>query len=305
MKPMLAGKFIEEKVANRLPLYAQPKYDGIRMMIRDGIAYTRAIKPVRSEQIQQWVSKHKDLLHGFDGEVICGDPTAPDCYRRTSSSIMSFHKPDDFKFYIFDMWNIDLNYIKRKNLIEKIADMSIFEIEVSPSIFIQTMEELKEYEEKILAEGHEGVILRSPWASYKQGRGSPTKCELIKMKRFKDTEAVITDLHELMHNANEAGIDNLGYTERSSHKEGLIPMRTLGAVEAMGCWEDGNFYKVRIGTGFDEAQRKEIWDRRHDYIGKIIKFKYFEGGVKESPRFPVFIGFRDTDDMDTEQGDLF
>lgn len=297
MKPMLAGKFVEKKVANKLPLFAQPKYDGIRMMVRDGTAFTRAIKEIRSKQIQDWTWKHRDILEGIDGEVICGEPTAPDCYRRTSSSVMSYYKPDEFKFYVFDKWDNTGPYIHRKNTIAKIADSAIYEIVITPSVFIQTMEQLQEYEQDMISEGHEGVILRSPWALYKEGRGSPIQCELIKMKRFIDTEAVITDFHELMHNNNEATIDNLGRTERSSHKEGLIPMNTLGAVEAVGYWEDGTSYNVRIGTGFDEVQRQEVWDRRHTHIGKIVKFKYFGSGMKESPRFPVFIGFRDESDI--------
>ena len=305
MKPMLAGKFVPEKVMDKFPIYGQPKYDGIRMMIRDGIAYTRAIKQVRSETIQQWVFDHRDLLEGLDGEVICGSPTAPDCYRRTSSSVMSYHKPDDFVFYVFDKWDSVYEYIYRKDDLIDIEDLKIPNLALTPTVLLHSMIELLAYEKSMLEEGHEGIILRAPWAYYKGGRGSPTKCELIKVKQFKDTEAIIVDLHELMHNANEAGVDNLGHTERSSHKENLVPMGTLGAVEAVGHWPDGTEYRVRIGTGFDDAQRAEVWDRRQSYIGRVVKFKYFEIGVKESPRFPVFIGFRDGDDMGAEQTEMF
>ena len=305
MKPMLAGKFIPEKVMDNFPIFGQPKYDGIRMMIRDGIAYTRAIKQVRSETIQQWVFDHRDLLEGLDGEVICGSPTAPDCYRRTSSSVMSYHKPDDFMFYVFDKWDSSAQYVQRRYDLLNIEDFGIPELKAVPTVFLHSMTELLEYEREMLEEGHEGIILRAPWAYYKGGRGSPIKCELIKVKQFKDTEAVVTDVCELLHNGNEPVINLLGHTERSSHREGLTPMGTLGALKAIGYFEDGNAYKVRIGTGFDDAQRKEIWDRRQSYIGRIVKFKYFEVGVKEAPRFPVFIGFRDGDDLSPEQKELF
>jgi DNA ligase-1 len=36
---------------------------------------------------------------------------------------------------------------------------------------------------------------------------------------------------------------------------------------------------------------------RKKLLGKIVKYKYQEIGVLEKPRFPVFLGFRDKEDM--------
>jgi DNA ligase-1 len=92
-------------------------------------------------------------------------------------------------------------------------------------------------------------------------------------------------------------LNNLGYSERTSHKENLVPMNTLGALTASGKFGDGAKYKIRIGTGFSSELRKEIWENREKYLGKLVKFKYFPGGVKEAPRFPVFLGFREQFDI--------
>src|SRR5690606_16265746 len=106
MQVMLAGKYDADKVRKILPVYGQVKLDGIRVYTENGYARTRSTKPVRSQQVQSFFAHNKTLLDGLDGELICGEPTAKDCYNRTDSSVMSFNKPDDdLRFYVFDMWD--------------------------------------------------------------------------------------------------------------------------------------------------------------------------------------------------------
>ena len=311
MKPMLAGQFVPEKIQAQLPVFGQPKLDGIRMFIREGVAYTRSLKPVRSEWVQRIVDEAGSIMHGLDGEIIAGDPTAEDAYRRTNSSVMSYAKPDDVTFHVFDSWDHEGNFAARISHLRslKLPDFC----QVVETRLLTTMEEISAYEAELLSVGHEGVILRNPKGYYKHGRGTPTGGELIKLKQFLDTEARVTGFVEFMHNGNSAVTNDLGYMERSSHKENLVPMGTLGALLAEGAFPDGTKFKVRIGTGFDTAARQEIWDNQIDYLGKLVKFKYFPGGIKEAPRFPVFLGFRDADDLPPlepkeekpTQGDLF
>ena len=52
-----------------------------------------------------------------------------------------------------------------------------------------------------------------------------------------------------------------------------------------------------IGTGFTEAQRIEFWKDRKNLLGKLVKYRSQEIGVKDRPRFPVFHGFRDKIDL--------
>jgi len=298
MKPMLACKFDRTLVESQLPVLAQPKLDGIRLLIRDGIAWTRSLKPLRSTWVQSWVTRHKSQLEGLDLEVVTGDPLAPDAYRRTSSAVMSYDNQDalNSKFYIFDMWDSADIYLNRFWHISNI-ELPTF-CEVLETVTISSMESLLEYEAGLLARGHEGVILRDPNGYYKFGRSTPKEGTLVKMKQFLDTEATVTAVHELRHNANEQTINELGYAERSGHQENLIPMDTLGAIQCVGRWPDGSEYEVRIGTGFDEETRLRLWRQRDELIGRVVKFKYFLTGAKEAPRFPVFLGFRDADDMD-------
>ena len=55
--------------------------------------------------------------------------------------------------------------------------------------------------------------------------------------------------------------------------------------------------EFQVGSGFDAAQRKDFWSRRETLRGKIIKYKSFKIGVKDKPRHPIFLGFRDKADM--------
>jgi DNA ligase-1 len=52
-----------------------------------------------------------------------------------------------------------------------------------------------------------------------------------------------------------------------------------------------------IGTGFTLAQREALWQAREDLLGRIVSYKYFPSGSKEKPRHPIFVSFRDLDDM--------
>ena len=45
------------------------------------------------------------------------------------------------------------------------------------------------------------------------------------------------------------------------------------------------------------ALRKQLWEIRDTLIGKMVKYKYFNIGVKVAPRLPVFLGFRDSSDL--------
>ena len=67
---------------------------------------------------------------------------------------------------------------------------------------------------------------------------------------------------------------------------------TLGAILVR--YKDGNV--VKVGSGFSDWHRNEIWNNQIYYIGKIVEIQYFEetkndkGGV--SLRFPIFKDFR-------------
>ena len=74
----------------------------------------------------------------------------------------------------------------------------------------------------------------------------------------------------------------------------MVGKDTLGAVSVRDIVSGVEF---EIGSGFDDAIRAEIWADKDNYIGKILRYKYFPVGSKDRPRFPVFQGFRDPIDL--------
>jgi DNA ligase-1 len=161
---------------------------------------------------------------------------------------------------------------------------------------IDSFEELLAYEKECLEKGFEGLIIRSGTSPYKCGRSTLREGFMLKIKRFSDAEAKVVDFVEYEHNTNEAEKDNFGRTKRSDKKEGKVPGNMLGKFILE--LPDGR--RFGCGTGFDMEQRKEIWANKEQYLGKLVKFKFFEVGVKELPRHPVFLGFRHPDDTDAD-----
>lgn len=53
--------------------------------------------------------------------------------------------------------------------------------------------------------------------------------------------------------------------------------------------------KFQIGSGFTEQERIELWSAPP--IDRVVRYKFFEVGVKDAPRHPVFTGFRDPLDV--------
>lgn len=113
------------------------------------------------------------------------------------------------------------------------------------------------------AEEHdlEGVILNLD---------TPYECKrtknLIKVKKFYTLDLEI-----------------IGYEQGGGRLSG-----TLGALVV-----DFKGNNVNIGSGFDDATRKLIWDNRDDYIGRVIEIKYKEISCDkktglESLQFPIF-----------------
>lgn len=297
MKPML-GVAVDSFDKLTYPLLCSAKIDGVRCLIKDGVALSRSLKPIPNKYIQQWVKENAEILEGLDGELVVGNAFSPTVFNTTTSGVMSREGEPDFQYIVFDTWDslsengsvVALDrYLKLKDISPDLpgrANVLLKKVVNSP-------EEAKAYEEELLGIGAEGMMVQGLHAGYKFGRSTVKEQKLLKVKRFTDSEYEVVGFEEKMHNTNEAKVNAVGNTERSSHKENLIPCSTLGALILRAT--DGTTFNC--GTGFTDEQRDEIWNNRDSLIGKIAKIKSFEIGVVQKPRFPVFLGFRSEEDM--------
>ena len=293
MKPMLAAT-LENVKDVKFPVLGSPKLDGIRALVIDGVLYSRNLKPIPNRYVQKSLPlKHMD---GWDGELIVGSATADDCFRKTSSGVMSADGEPDFIFFVFDFIpKGDIKFADRYTGLKKnIRDLNHPRIKVVPHEKLTDAFNMSDYEEKMLAKGFEGVMLRSFDGAYKFGRATVREGSLMKVKQFSDSEAVILGFDEQMENTNEQTKDELGRSKRSSHKRGKVGKATLGSLSVRDIHTGVEF---DVGTGFDDNLRNTIWNNRAHYKGKFIKYKFFPTGSKDKPRFPVFIGFRDKNDI--------
>lgn len=287
MKPMLACNHDPERLV--FPLIASPKLDGVRALVVDGVVLSRSLKPIPNTYVQSVLGKPE--YNGFDGELIVGSPTDKLCYNHTVSAVMSQDKAEfEFTYYVFDLWDSMAGYALREQQLSDLLARAH-----TPRIIQHTRklmccgEELLEYEEDVLGQGYEGLILRKIDGRYKFGRSTVKEGLLLKVKRFVDSEATIIGFEEQMQNNNEQVEDNLGHSKRSSHQENLTPKGTLGALRVMDVVTGVAF---NIGTGMDDALRQEIWDNRILWTGNLVKYKRFPVGALDKPRHPVYLGVR-------------
>jgi DNA ligase-1 len=205
---------------------------------------------------------------------------------------MSHDKVGEFFYYQFDYWDDTVNpYSYRVESAGVIEDD--YQLLYAGYKTVNNKKELLAYEEQMLEQGYEGIIIRNPKGLYKYGRCTIKEANAFKLKRFEDDEAVIIGWEEEMHNGNNAETNELGRTKRSTSLSGLSGKNSLGAFICKT--RDGVEFK--IGSGFDQSDRQKFWENKSDLLGYIVKYKHFPIGVKDKPRHPIFLGFRNEMDM--------
>jgi hypothetical protein len=280
------------------PIWVSPKIDGIRGLTPRmfGVQSRTDIK-LPSQQVQERFGRYQ----GLDGELTAGAPhNTVGIYNMTQSHVMSDDKPASIlEYHVFDCILEDViqkMYYERYEALKKLVrTFGNPDIKVVEQTEVESLEELLAYEQVQLANGYEGIIARSPVGVYKNGRCTMREANMFKVKRFKDLEGVIVGFYEAMTNTNEKQESELGYTKRSTAKEGMVPAGTLGGF--LVDFQDGSPVE-RVGCGaFTHPERQHIWNNRELFLGKLLKVRRFDHGAKERSRQARAIGFRSRMDL--------
>ena len=305
-RPMLASDVELSKI--KYPVICMPKIDGVRAVNPYGHICARSFKPFRNTKINE-VYNNPDFI-GFDGEFVVGSPTDKGCCRITTSNVSSVDGecPDWYLFDYVNDYTYKLPYYYRLNALKEefdnLKDKYPF-IKLVDWVYIGDEENLLKYEQEMLDDGYEGIVIRDVNAPYKFGRSTVKEQGLLKLKRFSDAEAIVEAVSEAYENKNEAYTNMIGLTERATLKENKVPKGAVGAFLCSTLKDIVvNGEKIKKGTRIivsagklTKREREYFFKNKDEVIGRVIKFKYFSKGVKDTFRFPTFQSFRDKEDM--------
>lgn len=276
-EPMLAQKYEGRRKAEvlaSLPVYAQPKLDGIRCVTHEGVMKSRKGKPFMTvgflvEELAGFFDRHPSVT--LDGELYNHD------YRNDFNTLTSViktqkPKPEDIErtrgivqYHIYDCFddeNPGMPFSERNAFLarELPASQAVVVVRTDACESESCLDALnKEY----VSQGYEGQMIRinGPYEFEKRSR------YLLKRKDFEDAEYEIVRVEE--GRGNRSGM------------AGRITYRL----------SDGREFGSGIRGGFTFYKR--LWDDRDSLVGKQGTVRYQELTPDGVPRFPVTVAIRD------------
>lgn len=249
----------------------EPKLDGLRMVVIDGVAYTRNGRVIDAAPHVLARLREIDPLDKFvfDGEVMgSGD------FDESSGQIRRKSVTNEGIYYnVFDVIRRDEWSFKRtaplsdrKNLLlelmvsdNKGAVRVVDWVGMTPD---PTTAELFEIRDEFITRGYEGAMLKDLNSPYVFKRSD----SLLKLKDFTDADCTV-----------------VGSYEGKGKLKGMLGGLELSLDGGATC---------RVGSGFSEEQRAKLWIERASLPGRVVEIQYQNKTAEGSLRFPVFIKFR-------------
>ena len=269
LKPMLAHKFDKSLFDWSLPVYIQPKLDGVRCLFTKDGAYSRTGKQFKNLAhielaLIPFFKQYPDVV--LDGElynhklkrdfekiislVRKQKPTADD--RLDAQHLVQFHVYDYFDGVMYDTY---------KTRMQQLACSDIYDAQIKyvPTKLVDTYSYARLLHEEFLEDGYEGSIIRLN-GLYKHGRSN----DLMKFKDFSDAEATI-----------------VGYELGKGKRTG-----TLGKFLMMD--DEGVQFGCPPGKGYSYKDLANMVLNINDYVGQRATFTYFQRTQAGSYRHPLF-----------------
>ncbi len=265
----LAQKFEEKRIKDKPYVFVEPKLDGIRCfaIVKNGetrlFARSGKLIPNFDQTIGLALS---DLGDGcYDGELMGEDFVSlmRQAYRKDDVVV------DDtylalFDYLPLDEWEDGSPSTPCKDryatLVYKNPDSRKY-LKLVDRHEVSDVQKIYELHDEFVGDGLEGAMVKDPFAPYKFGRGY----EVMKVKKFHDADLSIIGLEE--------------GTGRHQDK--------LGAVQVMY-----NGVMVKVGSGFSDEEREQVWADKDSFLGRMIEVRYQEVTPDGSLRFPTFVCFR-------------
>ena len=267
IKPMLAYKVDKKPVDWSEKVFIQPKLDGVRCIFTKDGAYSRTGKEFKNlahikYDLTDFFRKHPNVI--LDGELY--NHALKDDFEKIISLVRK-QKPTDqdardaqhlVQYHVYDTIAEGVNYEDRFNWLTRYLPIAATMTLIKNTV-VESQDEAKMLHDVHLAQGYEGSMLRLN-KKYEHKRSY----NLQKFKDFSDTEATI-----------------VGYEAGKGKFTGLIGKFFMQD-------DDGNEFGCPIGKGYNFADRKNILDNIHDYMGQRATFTYFQRTQAGSYRHPLF-----------------
>ena len=270
IKPMLAYKVDKKPVDWSEKVFIQPKLDGVRCIFTKDGAYSRTGKEFKNlahvkYDLADFFKKHPDIV--LDGELY--NHALKNDFEKIISLVRK-QKPTDqdardarhlVQYHVYDATHSMLScvtYQSRFNWLIRYLPIAATMTLIKNTV-VDSYDEAKMLHDVHLAQGYEGSMLRLN-KKYEHKRSY----NLQKFKDFSDTEATI-----------------VGYEAGKGKFTGLIGKFFMQD-------DDGNEFGCPIGKGYNYADRKDILDNIHDYMGQRATFTYFQRTQAGSYRHPLF-----------------
>lgn len=289
--PMLAGEAVLGSV--EYPTVALPKLNGIRGLNQGGLMYARSLKPIPNDYVRELFSLPE--LDGLEGELVVGDYAHEEVFSNSTSGVMTKEGVPPIQWHIFDMFHPNWHFVDRlaaaREVVYAFDDPRITIVEAK---VLQNDDELVEFSNYALGAGYEGLVLRDPYATYKQGRSTSKEGGFLRYCPWFRSEAVVIAIEEGKVNLNESKRDERGYLKKSSHKANKVGSGRAGAFVVRDV-VTGVQFNMPVPT---VALQQEVMANVDKWIGRLIKYKYKPPVIKGGkPRFPQYEGLRHPDDM--------
>lgn len=250
--PQLAKVYDGQDVADYL---VSEKYDGVRAIWDGYQLLSRQGNPIHAPS---WFTEPLPKGVVLDGELWAGYGA----FQQTTSTVLD-DIPNDahwrkITYLVFDAPSYGGSFAKRWEYYhELIQSIGVSHVRPITQFSVESVEELYNHLDRVVAKGGEGLILHQASASHVSGRSD----HLLKLKPYQDMEAMV-----------------IGYVPGNGRLSGK-----LGALKVQ--LESGLTFK--IGTGFTDEQRANP-----PKIGEVITFRY-QGLTKRGvPRFASFLRIR-------------
>jgi DNA ligase-1 len=267
---MLAYKVDKKPVDWSEKVFIQPKLDGVRCIFTKDGAYSRTGKEFKNlahikYDLTDFFRKYPDIV--LDGELY--NHALKNDFEKIISLVRK-QKPTDqdardaqhlVQYHVYDATHSMLScvtYESRFNWLTRYLPIAATMTLIKNTV-VESQDEAKMLHDVHLAQGYEGSMLRLN-KKYEHKRSY----NLQKFKDFSDTEATI-----------------VGYEAGKGKFTGLIGKFFMQD-------DDGNEFGCPIGKGYNFADRKNILDNIHDYIGQRATFTYFQRTQAGSYRHPLF-----------------